>query len=456
MKLRKILCFAVTIILQDLTFAEDTDGQNVVKCLKNDLTIYGEKVEKGQDVIVKEGQNVTLSLCTGGKSDDCDIDLNDQPICEVEENSTKIDCDDEKMKDVLSGENSAEFCKVTIKNVTQEMEANFKLKVKFSQNEINLKLHKKFDDDIKVTLGDESEKVTKENIKSSVHCAVKGGFPTPKVIFMLMKDNNTVVNDSESRFDTITNSSKDDIITFTSSFTPSKDDQGLFVCCHAEQFDNIINSSLYKKNEMMPLDVLFAPQKVSDVAVDYKTAAIMIESNPAPSSVNLKITCEDDKKCPLSLSLKEGQTDYSTASANLTMRTDGDHKNKYKIIFSITSTEPWVHTAMASINITNSVGSISEDKIQMNKKIETTTTPSGNEGTDKPDNETNSNNTTDSGSTENGGSTEGRVGNPGITALVVIVVIIVAIGGIFYYRRWKSRQNERIPLTNGPSMSSLQ
>ena len=65
------------------------DGQNVVKCLKNDLTIYGEKVEKGQDVIVKEGQNVTLSLCTGGKSDDCDIDLNDQPICEVEENSTK-------------------------------------------------------------------------------------------------------------------------------------------------------------------------------------------------------------------------------------------------------------------------------------------------------------------------------------------------------------------------------
>ena len=111
---------------------------------------------------------------------------------------------------------------------------------------------------------------------------------------------------------------------------------------------------------------------------------------------------------------------------------------------------------MASINITNSVGSISEDKIQMNKKTETTTTPSGNEGTDKPNNETNSNNTTDSGSTENGGSTDGRVGNPGITALVVIVVIIVAIGGIFYYRRWKSRQNERIPLTNGPSMSSLQ
>ena len=70
---------------------------------------------------------------------------------------------------------------------------------------------------------------------------------------------------------------------------------------------------------MTPLDVLFAPQKVGDVAVDYKTAAIMIESNPAPSSVNLKITCEDDKKCPLSLSLKEGQTDYSTASANLTM-----------------------------------------------------------------------------------------------------------------------------------------
>ena len=82
-----------------------------------------------------------------------------------------------------------------------------------------------------------------------------------------------------------------------------------------------------------------------------------------------------------------------------------------------------------------------------------TTTQSGNEGTDKPENEINSNNTTDSGSTENGGSTEGK---PGITALVVIVVIIVAIGGIFYYRRWKSRQNERIPLTNGPSMSSLQ
>ena len=43
-------------------------------------------------MIVKEGENVTMSLCTGGKSDDCDIKLTkgakDIINCEVEEKST--------------------------------------------------------------------------------------------------------------------------------------------------------------------------------------------------------------------------------------------------------------------------------------------------------------------------------------------------------------------------------
>ena len=151
------------------------------------------------------------------------------------------------MKDLLTGDNSAaEVCKVNINNITSEMGGKVELKVKFSDNEINLKLHQKFDD-IKVTLGDDDKKVIKESENSTIQCIVKGGYPTPKVKFMLMKDNVTVVEGSESRFNNI---STDDSITFTSSFTPSRADQGHFVCCHAEQIDDKMSRILYKNEKV--------------------------------------------------------------------------------------------------------------------------------------------------------------------------------------------------------------
>ena len=152
------------------------------------------------------------------------------------------------MKDLITGDNSAaEVCKVNINNITSEMEGKVELEVKFVDNEINFKLHKKFDD-IKVTLGDDDKNVIKESENSTVQCIVNNGYPTPKVKFMLMKDNVTVVEGSESRFNNI---STDDSNTFTSSFTPSKADQGLFVCCHAEQIDvNMNDRSLYKDEKV--------------------------------------------------------------------------------------------------------------------------------------------------------------------------------------------------------------
>ena len=57
-------------------------------CVKHELRVHGERVEKGQNIVIEDGQNITLSLCSGVKSADCYIDLNDQPMCEVKENST--------------------------------------------------------------------------------------------------------------------------------------------------------------------------------------------------------------------------------------------------------------------------------------------------------------------------------------------------------------------------------
>ena len=149
------------------------------------------------------------------------------------------------------GDNSAEseYCKVNITKVNKDVEGKVELQVFSSKNEFNLKLHKKFDD-IEVTLGDDNQKLLKESENTTIHCIVKGGFPTPKLTFMLMENNDTVVNNSESRFVNITTTPTDDSITLSSSFTPSKTDQGLYVCCHAEQSDEKMDRSLYKENKV--------------------------------------------------------------------------------------------------------------------------------------------------------------------------------------------------------------
>jgi len=402
-------------------------------------------------VIVIEGENVKMSLCTGGKSDDCDIKLmngaKDIINCEVEEKSTNVVCEDETMKGLITGDNSAaEVCKVNINNITSEMEGKVELEVKFVDNEINFKLHKKFDD-IKVTLGDDDKKGIKESESTTVQCIVNNGYPAPKVKFMLMKDNVTVVNGSESRF----NVNTDDSITFTSLFTPSRTDQGLFVCCHAEQIDvNMNNRNLYKDEKMIRLDVSFAPKRVGEIIVNNKTASMIVESNPPPS-VKWTINCEDDK-CPLDVNMTEIDTVQNTefATAKTTLTKDGN----YNLTLSITSTKSWVNKAYVNVTITNSVDSIHEEKIQINNNTEAVTTVTVTTVTEKPANETSSNSTTISSESTN--NTEEKSGNPGLTAFIVILVIAIVIGGIFYYRRWKSKQNERIPLTNGPSMSSLQ
>ena len=52
------------------------------------------------------------------------------------------------------------------------------------------------------------------------------------------------------------------------------------------------------------MEVLFSPRKIGETIKD-ETISLIVESNPAPSSVNWLITFEDDKKCPFHLILKE-------------------------------------------------------------------------------------------------------------------------------------------------------
>ena len=153
------------------------------------------------------------------------------------------------MKNFFNGNNSAKNCQVTIKNVTQEFEGNIKLRVKFSQNEINFKFHKRFTD-MKVTLGSEKSERVIENKKSTVLCSVKDGIPIPKLKLMLMKDNHTAIANTELRFHNVTTTFLNGTVIFESSFTPVREDQGLFIGCRAEQFDDLGNSSLYKENKV--------------------------------------------------------------------------------------------------------------------------------------------------------------------------------------------------------------
>ena len=72
-----------------MCFCFFSDNGKEKNCTKSDLSVNGTKIETGQDVIVKEGEYVMLSLCRGGESDNCDIDLKDEMICRVKENSEK-------------------------------------------------------------------------------------------------------------------------------------------------------------------------------------------------------------------------------------------------------------------------------------------------------------------------------------------------------------------------------
>ena len=54
-----------------------------------------------------------------------------------------------------------------------------------------------------------------------------------------------------------------------------------------------------------PLQVLYSPSKIGEPTIIDETASIVVESNPAPTSVDWLVNCEDDQKCPFHLILKE-------------------------------------------------------------------------------------------------------------------------------------------------------
>ena len=72
----------------------------------------------------------------------------------------------------------------------------------------------------------------------NVTCKVTGGVPTPKVTFMLMDSDNKTVNGSEERFSkepVNQPESGEDVLVVTKTFTPEREDNGLRLCCRAEQ-----------------------------------------------------------------------------------------------------------------------------------------------------------------------------------------------------------------------------
>ena len=68
-----------------------------------------------------------------------------------------------------------------------------------------------------------------------VTCTVEGGTPTPSVEFMLMKADQSMVENSTERFTNMTELSDEGKV--VGSLRLSKEDQGLVVCCHAVQWD---------------------------------------------------------------------------------------------------------------------------------------------------------------------------------------------------------------------------
>ena len=94
--------------------------------------------------------------------------------------------------------------------------------------------------DVNLHVTDEDFSDNQVNVKStekvSVTCVVTGGYPKPKVSFVLINGDDEIDGDFSEVEEVLKEDSEDS--TFSASLTPTTENQGYFIGCKLEQFDH--------------------------------------------------------------------------------------------------------------------------------------------------------------------------------------------------------------------------
>ena len=307
----------------------------------------GERVEVSGGGMVREGDNVTLTLVVGEAWDRCYWfryghlgNPNEFDYCSFElDPDTNImslrKCDSDELKAMLVPvqDDSGFTCSVMLVGMDASMEGKWasRLDTDLEPKEVELVMAQA---PSKIEVLVETEAVVGRPTR--VACKVEGGKPQPSANFTLQSNNSSV---REVSFSNLTVSAIENNATslHTAIFLPELADVGASVACIVTQTDEsglILDQETVAATE--PLNLLFAPQPADQgqvlavvgekglIVASFRSAAMDPKSvskglitadlrcNPFPTSVEWQVECgrgeEDDIGC-LSQKLIPGQLD---------------------------------------------------------------------------------------------------------------------------------------------------
>jgi len=377
--------------------------------------------------VVKLGDRVNVTMPIPVDEDDrntCVLDVNDKKYCTLKKtgDGSKMRCHDSSKESLLTGDITEDKCTFSILNMTDEFIGNIELEVDFCEKSSELSLFKETNI-TEVIIPSENGVIANEPVEVECH-VVKGSYIT-EVSFMLMEGEEIVKNFTEE----VKARNEDDHDIYTASVTLQKDDQGKMLCCQALQKNG--DSVIGKTTKMSEaLNIWFLDDLT--ISNDAGNFTVIVYSNPEPK---LTVNCENEVETCKNLTLSD-----------FTFEKVPDNDFKYESHHQIFETEQeWMKTVSLQFEVTNDKN---QTKSDVKPLIEIKDEEATGDDLDNPE----ENNKTDEEQVEGEGEDEG--GNAGLTAVIVILVILGVLGGVWYYRKRKSSQVERLPLS-GQSMSSL-
>jgi len=407
----------------------------------------GERVEVSGGGLVRQGDNVTLSLVVGEAWDRCYWfryghlgNPNEFDYCSFElDPDTNImslrKCDSEELKAMLVPvqDDSGFSCSVMLVGMDESMEGKWasRLDTDLDPKEVELVMARA---PSKIEVLVETEAVVGRPTR--VACKVEGGKPQPSANFTLQSNNSSV---REVSFSNLTVSAIENNSTslHTAVFLPELTDAGASVACIVTQTDE---SGLILDQETVgaiePLNLLFAPQpaelgQVLAVVGEKGLIVAPFRCNPFPTSVEWQVECgrgeEDDIGC-LSQKLIPGQVDTRFNVSQVEVQGED---SSYSTSLEIVTVEKGDFAATFSLNVTNPYG-FQIYKFSLSAEPTTTAT-------------TKTPTTIGSLSPEESDIKDGR--NTAGVVIVLLVIAIISVGVLLLYRRRKSADGEMAPLT---------
>jgi len=382
-------------------------------------------LEVSGDGIVKLGDTLTLTMGIPTDEDDseCVADFNDKKLCKLskDESATTLSC--KGKEDLFTGEITEDKCIFTIRNMTEDFIGKIELEIGFCEKSSDLSLFKETTITEVIVPGEDG--VT-ENEQVEVECHVmKGSFET-EVSFMLMSGDE---EDHERTFNMTARADNDMTDVYKATVAFKREDQGKKLCCQALQKNGDQEIGNVTKMSNTGLNIWFLDEpRISNDAGHLK---VTVESNPEPK---LNAVCEQEVDACKTLNI---------SGLVFEKVSDSDNEFKYESHRQLFDTkQEWMNNASLRINVTN-------DKVQA--KSEVTSLIGAKDEETTADNDLDN---PDENSTKEDNDEKDEGGNAGLTAVIVILVIVGVLGGVWYYKKRKSSQVERQPLSS-QSMSSL-